>query len=133
MVRGLYLLKLDWNTVGGFRVASRPALLGGWREGMRALEKAASEATQVLMRLPPEELARPPEALRTLHPPRIGRREGFMDAFCVQESAERSMVVTRAVFRFRCWPLGGWVVFAAFRRGPEGTDPITDEELDELW
>jgi hypothetical protein len=85
------------------------------------------------MRLPPAELARQPEALRTLCPPRIGGREGFMDAFCVEESAERSMVVTRAVFPFRWWPLGGWVIFAAFRRGPEGMEPLTDEELDELW
>jgi hypothetical protein len=43
MVHGLYLLKIHWNTLGGFRVATRPGLLGGWREGMRALEKAASK------------------------------------------------------------------------------------------
>jgi hypothetical protein len=132
VVHCVYLLKLSTD-LGGFRIATRPWLLGGWREGLRALESAAAEATQVLMQVPHAELARPPKPSRELRPPRVGPREGCIDTFCVHEALDCLLVVTRAVLPFRWWPCGAWVVFTAFRSTPLGPEPVTDQELDELW
>lgn len=134
MVRAVHVLNLGWHTLGSFRIACRPKLLGGWPEGFRALESAVSEATEALMKIPHAQLSElRGESPRAMRPPRIGEREGWIDVHCIQDTEESVLVLTRAWFPFRWWPVGGWIVFAAFRRWPERAAPVPEAELDEMW
>jgi len=129
VVRGVYLLKLG-GSLGGFRLGSS---LARWPAGYAVLEEAVARVLRELMEGPQERLSLPPEFLGELRRPRIGEREGLIDAFCVRESEDTSLIVVRGLFPFRWWPWGAWAVFGAFRSSYGRADPVSDRELAESW
>ena len=121
---------------GGFRTAVHPGVFGlNNPAAFAALDEAIQEAFSLLS-------AHPPDSWPDLHasgalamtPPRFEGREGVIDVAGDAIDDAAGEIVMRAFLPFSKWRLGGWAVYEAWHRDPDGTwDPFSDHELASVW
>lgn len=134
-IRAIVLFNIG-SPFGGLRLALAPGFLGiDHPEAFEALEGAIDDTYKVLGATRPDAW---PELASSGYgpvPPRLGKREGFVDvAVGADDGGPGDEVLARACLPFRLWPLGGWVAYDGRRRSAHGTwTPFSDEELAELW
>jgi hypothetical protein len=121
---------------GGFRIALRAGALGlNWPEAFAALEAAASTELQLLAALTPERRARMrEEPLPARPPPQYGDRLGVIDGMMAPTEDRATLLLLRAIFPFRFWPLGGWAVYVGARIGADNqVETLSTEQLEKYW
>ena len=66
--------------------------------------------------------------------PRVDGREGFIDATGDATDDTEGDVLLRTFLPFAHWPMGGWAVYAGWRRRADGVcKPLRHDRLMTLW
>jgi hypothetical protein len=121
---------------GGFRMAVRPGMFRLDHPAVfTVLEEAVQTAFSTLSRHSPDTWPQLHAAGElTAIPPRFDGREGMIDVTGNPADTSGGELVLRAFLPFSGWPLGGWAVYAAWHRQPDGTwSPFSEKELASVW
>lgn len=113
-------------------MAMRPGMLGlNDPDAFQALESTLRELQE---RLSFQRPSKWPEIAAGMLRPQINGREVRVDLIGDAGDDRDGDVVMRACLPFRGWPLGGWVVYEAWRRTSDGSwSSFTEEQLAEMW
>lgn len=113
-------------------MAGRPGLLGlNDPDAFLALESTIRDIQRRLSSQPP---SRWPQIASVVAPPQIDGREVRIDLTGDAGDDRDGDVVMRACLPFLRWPLGGWVVYEAWRRTSDGSWSVfAEEKLAEIW
>jgi hypothetical protein len=118
-------------------MALRPGVLGmDWPEGFAVLEHEVARLAAELAAMPYARLVNAgPQDFPERSGPRFGQRAGTFYLIVDPSTDDDSVrVLLRAVFYFRWWPLGRWVVWEGFHATREGArTALSSEELQEVW
>jgi hypothetical protein len=130
-IRTVVLFNLG-DAFGGFRMAVRPGLFGlNDPDAFLALESTIHDVQQSLSFHPP---SRWPAIAASVARPQINGREASVDLIGDAADDRDGDVVMRAYLPFHLWPLGGWVVYEAWRRTSDGSwASFGEEKLAEMW